>query len=129
MSDTIPVSSKELLDIHVSTDCRLTLKTFLPLQTVLWNFFIYSRVLRHLRLYKVEQFQSRLAEIASKWFLFIWSKKRFLSFKLFTTDLQEKSCLPNWLKILYMVIKEIISPTFVTEWTSTGYCETPDFFF
>ena len=40
-------------------------------------------------------------------------KKGFLSFKLFTTDPQEKSCFPNRLTILYMVIKEILSPIFV----------------
>ena len=37
--------------------------------------------------------------------------------------------MPNWFTILYMVIEKILSPTFATEWTSTGYCETHDFFF
>ena len=110
-------------------DKNAQLKAFLPLHTVLWNYFIYIRVLRDLRFYMVEQFQSRLVGIGPKRFLFIWSVKIFLSFKLFTTDPQEKSGLPNWFTILYMVIEEILSPTFVTEWTSTGYCKTSDFFF
>ena len=43
---------------------------------------------------------------------------------------QEKPCLPNWFPInIPMVTEEILSPTtFVTEWTSIGYCKTPDFF-
>ena len=56
-------------------------------------------------------------------------KKSFLSFKLFTTDPQEKSYLPNRLTMLYMVIEKILPPTFVTEWTPTDYCEMSDFFF
>ena len=77
----------------------------------------------------VEQYQSRPAEIGSKWLLFIWSEKGFLSYKGITTDWQEKLCLPNWSTILYMVIEEILPSTFVTEWISTSYCETSEFFF
>ena len=57
----------------------------------------------------------------SKRFLFIWSEKRCLSLKLFTTDPKEKSCLPNWFTMFQMLIEEILSPiAFVTKWTSTG---------
>ena len=76
-------------------DKNTQLKTFLPLHTVLLHYFIYSRVLRHLRFYMVKQFQLRLAGIGTKRLLFIWSEKSFLSFKLFTTDSQEKSCSPS----------------------------------
>ena len=62
------------------------LKIFLPLHTVLLNYFIYIRVLRHLRFYMVKQFQSCLSGIGPKRFLYIWSEKCFLSFKFFTTD-------------------------------------------
>ena len=43
---------------------------------------------------------------------------------------QEKPCLPNWFPInIPLVTEEILSPTtFVTEWTSIGYCKTSDFF-
>ena len=58
-----------------------------------------------------QQFQLRLVRIRLKQFLFIWSEKRFLLFKLFTTDPQEKSCLHNWFAIIHMVIEEILSPT------------------
>ena len=107
MSDTAAVSSKELLDIETTTECTLTLKRvgfmirthsqklFLPLHPKLLNYFIYSRVLRHLRFYTVKQFQLRLAG-GSKRFLFTWSERSFLSFKLLITDLQEKSCSLNW---------------------------------
>ena len=44
-----------------------------------------------------------------------------MSFKLFTTDPQEKLLLPNWFTILDMIIEKIFSLTFVAEWTSTGY--------
>ena len=57
----------------------------------------------------------------SKRFLFIWSEKRCLSLKLFTTDPKEKSYLPNWFTMFQMLIEEILSPiAFVTKWTSTG---------
>ena len=79
-------------------DKNTQLKTFLPLHTVSLNYFIYSRVLRHLRFYIVGQFQLRLE--GSKRFLFIWSEKSFLSFKLFTIDPQEKPCLPNWFEVI-----------------------------
>ena len=43
---------------------------------------------------------------------------------------QEKPCLPNWFPInIPLVTEEILSPTtFVTEWTSIGYCKTSDIF-
>ena len=43
---------------------------------------------------------------------------------------QEKPCLPNWFPInIPLVTEEILPPTtFVNEWTSIGYCKTPDFF-
>ena len=59
-----------------------------------------------------------------------WIRKRFLSFKLFTTASQEKSCLPNWFTIFHMVSEETLSPTaFATWWTFINNCETPDLFF
>ena len=51
------------------------LKTFSPFRTMLSNYIIYSRVLRHPRFYIMEQFQYRFAEIGSKWFLFVLWKK------------------------------------------------------
>ena len=77
----------------------------------------------------VEKYHLHPAWIGAKWFLFTWSENIFLSFKLFTTNRQEKLCLPNWSTILYMVIEEILTSTFVTEWISTSYCETSEFFF
>ena len=77
----------------------------------------------------VEKYHLHPAWIGAKWFLFTWSENIFLSFKLFTTNRQEKLCLPNWSTILYMVIEEILPSTFVTEWISTSYCETSEFFF
>ena len=54
----------------------------------------------------------------------------FLYFKLFTTEPQQKLCLPEWFTISYMVIEEILLPaTFVTEWTLIGNCKMSDFFF
>ena len=47
--------------------------------------------LRYLRLSMIQQFLSRLPKIGSRWFLFIWSGKSSLIFKLFTTYPQEKS--------------------------------------
>ena len=85
---------------------RTHIRTFLPLLTVLFNYFIYRSVLRHLRFYIVEPFpQSRLAEN---------------SFKLFITDPQEKLLLPNRFTKLCMIIKRILSLTFVTKWISAG---------
>ena len=55
-------------------------------------------------------------------------RKSLLSFKLPTTDPLEKSCFPNWFTLLYMVMEEILSSTFFTEWTSTGYCEASETF-
>ena len=113
----MPVSSKELLDI-ASAACRFTIKRICDmirsqqLKNVLslHNYFIHS--------------------IHSQGILFIWSEKSFLSFKLFTTAPQEKSCLRNWFTIFHVVTEEILSPTvFVTQWTSTDYCKTSDFFF
>ena len=73
--------------IHFKTrlwhDKNTQLKNVLPLYSVLLNYFIYSRIrLEYLKFLMVEQLQSRLARIGSKWFLFILSEKRFLSFKL-----------------------------------------------
>ena len=65
---------------------------FMLLHAFLWNFFIITietAELRHLRFSMVEQFQSRLARIKSERFLFTWPGC-FFSFKLFTTDSQEK---------------------------------------
>ena len=71
---------------------RTHIRTFLPLLTVLFNYFIYRSVLRHLRFYMVEPFpQSRLAEN---------------SFKLFITDPQEKLLLPNRFTKLCILLKE-----------------------
>ena len=78
----------------------------------------------------VWQFQSRLVRIGWKRFLLIWWENSFLSFKLITTDPQEKSCLPNWFTMFHMVIEEILLPTvFVRQWTSIDYCKTSDLFF
>ena len=43
---------------------------------------------------------------------------------------QEQPCLPNWFPInIPLVTEEILLPTtFVTKWTSIGYCKTSDFF-
>ena len=42
----------------------------------------------------------------------------------------EKPCLPNWFpKNIPLVTEEILLPTtFITKWTSIGYCKTSDFF-
>ena len=94
------------------------------------NMQLWKFLLRHVRFYTVEQFHSRLVRIGSKWLLFVWSEKSFLSFKLFTTDPQEKPCLPVWFTILQMIIEEIFKPTtFVWEWKSAAYCKMSDFFF
>ena len=42
---------------------------------------------------------------------------------------QWKAYLTDSHTILYMVIEEIVFPTFDTEWTITGYCEMSDFLF
>ena len=56
--------------------------------------------------------------------------KYFLSFKLLTTNTQEKSCLPNWFIVFHMLIEEMRSPiVFSRKWTSTDYCKTSDVFF
>ena len=88
------------VQIHPKTrmwlDKNTQLKNFLSLRTVLLNHFVLKNAaeLRYLRFYMLEQFQSRLVRSGSKRFLFIWSKKRFLVLKLFTSD-QEKPCLTN----------------------------------
>ena len=66
------------------------------------------RFIKLFQFYMGEQFQSRLVRIRLKQLFFIWSKKIFLSFKLFTTDPQEKSCLRNWFPIIHMVLKKAI---------------------
>ena len=57
------------------------------------------------------RWHNSIARIRSKRFLFIWSEKRFLFYKLFTTNPQEESYLPNWLSIFHMLVEEILSPT------------------
>ena len=111
-------------------DKNTMLKTFLLFHTDLLNYFICSGVLRHFRFYMVEQFQSWLVRIGSKQFMFFWSEKLFLYLKLLITYRQEKSCLPYWFTVLYMVIEVILSAkTFVAEWILTGYYKTSDYFF
>ena len=105
-------------------DKNTQLKTFLPLHTVLSNYFSYSRVLSDLSHFQPISFAYSRNLVKA----IHWIKKGSLSFKLLTSHPQETSCLPNWFTILYMVIEEILSPTFVTEWTSIGYCEMSDFF-
>ena len=57
------------------------------------------------------RWHNSIARIRSKRFLLIWSEKRFLFYKLFTTNPQEESYLPNWLSIFHMLVEEILSPT------------------
>ena len=49
------------------------------------HFFNKMFNLRYLRFFMTYQFLSRLQRIRSRWYLFIWSGKSFLPFKLFTT--------------------------------------------
>ena len=59
-------------------------------------------------------------------------RKKFLSFKSFTVDLQEKSCSSNWYVIFDVVVEEILSPTTLMSQSghlSIGYCKTLPFFF
>ena len=55
-----------------------------------------------------------------------WS---FLSFKLFATEHKLIKIISNWFTKLFMFIEQTLSPTYVTEWTSTCYCKTSDMFF
>ena len=111
-----------------NTQLKKVLATLLCLINLQQRHFIFSMV---------EQLQSRLARIGSKWFLFIWSEKHFLSFIFIPQwkKSQEKPCLPNWFiinipeEIFLNITEEILSPTtFVIEWTFIGYCKTSDIF-
>ena len=79
----------------------------------------------------VDQLLSGVARLGSKRFLFIWLEKIFLSFKLFTTDPQEKSCLPNSFRIFQMVIQEILNKCYLQCLSQSEHlqaCKTSDFF-
>ena len=87
MLDVAPVSSKELLDIQATTDCRLTLKQVCDMtrthsQELSYRSSLFYQIILFkaefwgiFRLYIMEHYQSHVAEIGSKWFLFIRSKK------------------------------------------------------
>ena len=77
------------------------LKTFLPLRTVLLHYFIYSRVLRHLRFYMVKQFQLRLAGIGTKHY-YSFDQKNFSCLSSYLLPIHKKNHahLANWFTML-----------------------------
>ena len=104
------------------------LKNFLPLYSVL---LIYSKVkasqILHGGTTPVAPSKNRIEAISIHLI-----RKTFPVFHIYLVvkKSQEKPCLPNWFPInIPLVTEEILSPTtFVTEWTSIGYCKTSDFF-
>ena len=105
-------------------------KNLFRLHTVILNYFIYSRVkasqihLIYGGTIAVTPNQNSVKAIYTD-----LMRRNFLSFKLFTTETQEKLCLPNLFTIFH-IIGKMRSPTaFVRQWTSIDYCKTSDFFF
>ena len=104
------------------------LKKILPLYSVL---LIYSKVkasqILHGGTTPVAPSKNRIEAISIHLI-----RKTFPVFHIYLVvkKSQEKPCLPNWFPInIPLVTEEILSPTtFVTEWTSIGYCKTSDFF-
>ena len=103
------------------------LKNFLPLYTVL---LIYSKV-------KASQIlHGKTTQVApsKNWIKAIsihQIRKIFPVFHIYLVvkKSQEKPCLPDWFPVNIPLVIEILFPTtFVTEWTSIGYCKTSHFF-
>ena len=67
------------------------LSNFFPLYTLFLSYLNYSRVKPSYILHGGTNLVAPSKNLI-KWFLFIWSEKRFPSLKLWQT----KSCLPNW---------------------------------
>ena len=104
------------------------LKNFLPPHTVL---LIYSKV----KASHILHGETTPPAPSKNWIKAISIHQIRKTFPVFHIYLvvkksQEKPCLPNWFPInIPLVTEEILSPTtFVTEWTSIGYCKTSDFF-
>ena len=103
-------------------------KNFLPLYTVL---LIYSKV----KASQILHGETTPFAPSKNWIKAISIHQIRKTFPVFHIYLvvkksQEKPCLPDWFPInIPLVTEEILSPTtFVTEWTSIGYCKTSDFF-
>ena len=104
------------------------LKNFLPLYSAL---LIYSKV----RASQILHGETNPVAPSKNWIKAISIHQIRKTFPVFHIYLvvkksQEKPCLPDWFPInIPLVTEEILSPTtFVTEWTSIGYCKTSDFF-
>ena len=104
------------------------LKTFLPLYSVL---LIYSKVKASQTLHG----GTTPVAPSKNWIKAISLHMIRETFPVFHICLvvkrsQGKPCLPNWFPInIPLVTEEVLSPiTFVTEWTSIGYCKAYDFF-
>ena len=104
------------------------LKNFLPLYTVL---LIYSKG----KASQILHGETTPVAPSKNWIKAIsihQIRKTFPDFHIYLVvkKSQEKPCLPDWFPInIPLVTEEILSPTtFVTEWTSIGYCKTSDFF-
>ena len=104
------------------------LKNFLPLYTLL---LIYSKV----KASQILHGETTQVGPSKNWIKAIsinQIRKTFLVFHIYLVVKisQEKPCLPDWFPInIQLVTEEILSlTTFVTEWTSIGYCKTSDVF-
>ena len=97
------------------------------LHTVLLNYFIYSRVKASYILLggtiQVTPSQNWVKAI------FIHLIRKKVSFMLFTTDPQEKTCLPNWFTIFDMVIEKYSRLQHLSQSEHLQACKTSDFFF
>ena len=135
-----PVSSKEPLDIRRTTGCTFTLKRGCHMirRTRSWKFLAALHCF--INLYQSEGISDypwwnnsnrAYQELDQSDFCSSDQKNiSCFSYLLGSKKSQEKPCLPDWFPInIPLVTEEILSPTtFVTEWTSIGYCKTSDFF-